>query len=75
MDWHTLWMDVINPILFFGLFTINVIIVTITVRGEHRIIKKNKKHIKENHDVIEQNSKLIEQNHKLIENILEKHNK
>ncbi len=82
MNWAFIWMYIINPVFFFGLVIMNVVMTWINIfnfKQNKETIKKNKekaeqneKEIEQNHDIIYKNVKLIEKNNELILNMMEK---
>ena len=63
MNWEHLWNNIIQPIMFSGLFLINVVIVIITIKNEMRIIEQNKQDILANAKKIKENYETL---HKLL---------
>ena len=60
MDWVNLWSYIIQPIFFLILVLINIVMVTVTIRNEMRMIKQNRnsildnaKHITENYEALQ----------------------
>jgi membrane protein insertase Oxa1/YidC/SpoIIIJ len=72
MSWAEIYSYIINPILFFGLFVINIVIVTITIRTELRAIKKNEKDITCNMEHISDNSEKIQENSVRLEEMTQR---
>ncbi len=59
MTWLEVFQSILTPILFFGLFIMTFISVTIAIRSERRDIKRNRLNILANAKQIEKNYKLL----------------
>lgn len=69
MDWINLWSYIIQPIFFLILVLINIVMVTVTIRSEMRLIKQNKENILDNAKRITENYEAL---HKLLKEIEKK---
>ena len=71
MTWLEVFQSILQPILFFGLFFMTFISMSIAIRAERRDIKRNRLSILANAKQIEKNYKLLkaaaEANEKLQE--------
>ena len=71
MTWLEIFQSILQPILFFGLFFMTFISMSIAIRAERRDIKRNRLSILANAKQIEKNYKLLkaaaEANEKLKE--------
>ena len=59
MTWLEVFQSVLQPILFFGLFFMTLISMSIAIRAERRDIKRNRLSILANAKQIEKNYKLL----------------
>ncbi len=71
MTWLEIFQSILQPILFFGLFIMTFVSMSIAIRAERRDIKRNRLSILANAKQIEKNYKLLkaaaEANEKLKE--------
>ena len=80
MTWSTVFSDVIQPILFGGLFTMTFIGMIIAIRTEKRVIKNNKDEILKNadkilkdHNMLVQLKKEQKEDSKRLDNLFDQH--
>lgn len=78
MGWSELFKDIIQPILFFGLFIMSFVSMMIAIRAEKREIERNSQDIIKNAEMIKRNYELLQeaiQGHKKVVKQNEKNNR
>ena len=60
MTWLDVFQSILQPILFFGLFIMTFVSMSIAIRSERRDIKRNRLNILANAKQIEKNYKLLQ---------------
>jgi len=68
MTWAEVFSNIIQPILFFGLFIMTFVSMTIAIRAEKRAIERNKQ------DII-RNAKMIKKNYEILKELAIEHHK
>lgn len=66
MDWPFIWANVVQPVLFFGLFIMTFIGMMISLKGFKRQLKEDECKIDENQRKIIDNTRQIQREHKLL---------
>jgi len=78
VGWSELFKDIIQPILFFGLFIMSFVSMMIAIRAEKREIERNSQDIIKNAEMIKRNYELLQeaiQGHKKVVKQNEKNNR
>ena len=77
MTWLEIFQSILQPILFFGLFFMTFISMSIAIRAERRDIKRNRLSILANAKQIEKNYKLLKaaaESNKKLQSVMKSEN-
>ncbi len=78
MTWLEVFQSILQPILFFGLFIMTFISMSIAIRAEKREIARNRRNIIANAKQIERNYRLLKtaaQSNKKLQEVLKDENR
>lgn len=66
LNWQNIWTYIIQPLMFFGLFTMTFISMFIAIRSLKKAIEKDEELIKQNYDNATHNTEDIQKLYEIV---------